>query len=57
MFTGDTLFCGGYGRTDLPGGSSKLLLASLTRLFAMSGDIQIYPGHDGVSTIGREAYS
>jgi len=55
MFTGDTLFCGGYGRTDLPGGDSKLLLASLMRLFAMNGDIQIYPGHDGISTIGQEA--
>jgi glyoxylase-like metal-dependent hydrolase (beta-lactamase superfamily II) len=55
MFTGDTLFCGGYGRTDLPGGSDELLLASLTRLFAMNGGIQIFPGHDGVSTIGREA--
>jgi len=55
MFTGDTLFCGGYGRTDLPGGSDKLLLASLKRLFAMNGDIQIYPGHDGISTIGQEA--
>jgi glyoxylase-like metal-dependent hydrolase (beta-lactamase superfamily II) len=55
MFTGDTLFCGGYGRTDLPGGSDELLLASLTRLFAMNGDIQIFPGHDEVSTIGREA--
>jgi glyoxylase-like metal-dependent hydrolase (beta-lactamase superfamily II) len=55
MFTGDTLFCGGYGRTDLPGGDAKLLFASLTRLFAMDGDIQVYPGHDGISTIGQEA--
>jgi hydroxyacylglutathione hydrolase len=55
MFTGDTLFCGGYGRTDLPGGNTKLLYASLMRLFAMNGDIQVYPGHDGITTIGREA--
>jgi len=55
MFTGDTLFCDGYGRTDLPGGNSKLLLASLMRLFAMNGDIQAYPGHDGITTIGQEA--
>jgi glyoxylase-like metal-dependent hydrolase (beta-lactamase superfamily II) len=55
MFTGDTLFCGGYGRTDLPGGNSRLFHASLTRLLAMDGDIQAYPGHDGVTTIGREA--
>jgi glyoxylase-like metal-dependent hydrolase (beta-lactamase superfamily II) len=55
MFTGDTLFCGGYGRTDLPGGNSKLLYAGLMRLFAMNGDIQVYPGHDGITTIGQEA--
>jgi len=54
LFSGDTLFCGGYGRTDLPGGNSKLLHASLTRLFAMDGDIQVYPGHDGITTIGDE---
>jgi glyoxylase-like metal-dependent hydrolase (beta-lactamase superfamily II) len=55
MFTGDTLFCDGYGRTDLPGGNAKLLNASLTRLFAMDGEIQVYPGHGGISTIGQEA--
>jgi glyoxylase-like metal-dependent hydrolase (beta-lactamase superfamily II) len=55
MFSGDTLFCGGYGRTDLPGGNAKLLLASLKRLFNMNGDIQVYPGHDGITTIGQEA--
>jgi glyoxylase-like metal-dependent hydrolase (beta-lactamase superfamily II) len=55
LFSGDTLFCDGYGRTDLPGGDSKLLLASLMRLFAMNGDIQVYPGHDGITTIGQEA--
>jgi len=55
MFTGDTLFCGGYGRTDLPGGNDKQLLASLMRLFAMNGDIQVFPGHDGISTIGQES--
>jgi len=55
MFTGDTLFCGGYGRTDLPGGNSRQLHASLMRLFDMKGDIQVYPGHDGITTIEREA--
>jgi len=55
LFTGDTLFCGGYGRTDLPGGNSKLLYASLMRLLKMNGDIQVYPGHDGITTIGQEA--
>jgi hydroxyacylglutathione hydrolase len=55
LFTGDVLFCGGYGRTDLPGGNSKMLYASLMRLFAMNGGIQVYPGHDGITTIGQEA--
>lgn len=55
LFSGDTLFCGGYGRTDLPGGSAELLFASLTRLFNMNGDIQVFPGHDGTTTIGQEA--
>jgi len=55
MFTGDTLFCDGYGRTDLPGGNSEQLYASLKRLFAMNGDIQVYPGHGDITTIGREA--
>jgi len=55
LFSGDTLFCDGYGRTDLPGGSTEMLYASLMRLFAMNGDIQVYPGHDRITTIGREA--
>jgi len=56
LFSGDTLFCGGYGRTDLPGGDDRLLYASLTRLFAMNGKIRIFPGHDGITTIGQEAH-
>ncbi|MCL2761605.1 MAG: MBL fold metallo-hydrolase [Treponema sp.] len=45
LFTGDTLFCDGYGRTDLPGGSGSQLVASLKRLFALDSTTQIYPGH------------
>jgi len=55
LFSGDTLFNSGYGRIDLPGGDGKLLYASLMRLFAMKGDIQVYPGHDGITTIGQES--
>ena len=55
LFTGDTLFCAGYGRTDLPGGSEEQLFASLKRLFAMDGGIQVYPGHGPATTIEREA--
>jgi len=55
LFSGDTLFCGGYGRTDLPGGNTKQLINSLTRLFVMDGEIIVYPGHDAITTIGQEA--
>ena len=55
LFSGDTLFRSGYGRTDLPGGSEESIFASLRRLFAMDGGIQVYPGHGPATTIGREA--
>lgn len=45
LFTGDTLFEYGYGRTDLPGGSARSLYASLQRLMPMQHDHSIYPGH------------
>jgi len=54
LISGDTLFNAGYGRTDLPGGDEQALLGSLRRLFAMDGDIAVYPGHGGETTIGRE---
>jgi len=55
LFSGDTLFYGNYGRTDLPGGSDAQLFASLKRLFAMDGGIRVYPGHGPATSIGREA--
>jgi len=54
MFTGDTLFCDGYGRTDLHGGNGHELVASLKMLLAMEGGIRVYPGHDCDSTIAAE---
>ena len=45
LFTGDTLFHYGYGRTDLPGGSRAKLAESLRRLQPMVQQLQIYPGH------------
>ena len=54
IFTGDTLFAGGYGRTDLPGGSDQSILSSLQRLFAFDPGIAVYPGHGGTTTIGKE---
>jgi len=55
LFSGDTLFKSGYGRTDLPGGSEKEISQSLRRLFEMDGNINVYPGHGGATTIRREA--
>lgn len=55
LFSGDTLFENGYGRTDLPGGDDALLSASLRRLFAMDGGIRVYPGHGSATSIGKEA--
>jgi glyoxylase-like metal-dependent hydrolase (beta-lactamase superfamily II) len=47
LLTGDTLFVGECGRTDLPGGSSKDMYYSLfDKLMKLDGDIEVYPGHD-----------
>jgi glyoxylase-like metal-dependent hydrolase (beta-lactamase superfamily II) len=47
VFTGDTLFVGGVGRTDLPGGSWPLLLHSIqTKLLVLPDDTMVYPGHN-----------
>jgi hydroxyacylglutathione hydrolase len=47
LFTGDTLFVGAVGRTDLPGGSAKQLLRSIReKLYALPGDTRVWPGHD-----------
>lgn len=54
MFTGDTLFCAGFGRMDLYGGSPVEMRTSLKKLFAMPADITVYPGHGEFSTIGAE---
>ena len=45
LFTGDTLFHYGYGRTDLPGGSWHQLAASLRRLQPLAQQYEIFPGH------------
>jgi len=53
MFTGDTLFAEGFGRSDFFGGSAREMLDSLKMLFEMDGDIRIYPGHGEASTIAH----
>lgn len=55
-FTGDTLFAEGYGRTDLWGGSTPALCASLKALSGLDPQTRIYPGH-GESTALRYAIS
>ena len=55
VFTGDSLFCDGIGRTDLSGGNEELLIRSIKeKLFTLPDDAVIYPGHGPSSTIGRE---
>lgn len=54
IFSGDTLFCGGMGRTDLYGGSYSELSASLKKLANLEGDFQVYPGHGPSTTLEQE---
>ena len=58
LFSGDTLFAGGVGRTDLPGGSSDALFSSIReRIFSLAGDTVVYPGHGERTTVARERES
>ena len=54
IFTGDTLFAGACGRTDLPGGDAQWLRRSLARLAALEEDPTVYPGHGESSSLARE---
>lgn len=54
LFSGDTLFEGSCGRTDLPGGNGKQMRDSLNRLAALEGNCAIYPGHGGATTLDEE---
>lgn len=57
MFTGDTLFAGSIGRTDLQGGSYSLIIESCKRLLTLPEEVQILPGHGPASTIAREQHN
>ena len=55
LFSGDTLFAGSIGRTDLPGGDYDRIMVSLTgKIMGLDSDVCVYPGHGGETTIGRE---
>lgn len=55
VFSGDTLFLGGVGRTDLPGGSMTVLMSSIRdKLLALPGTTKVYPGHGPDTTIRAE---
>lgn len=57
LFSGDTLFRGGIGRTDFPGASDKEMQRSLMKLAQLPADTVVYPGHGEKTTIGRELTS
>ena len=54
VFTGDTLFAGSIGRTDLPGSSFRDMMESLGRLMELPDETIVYPGHGDVTSIGWE---
>lgn len=54
VFTGDTLFAGSIGRTDLPQSSEKDMLGSLRKLLSLPDSFVVYPGHGPETTIGEE---
>jgi len=55
LFSGDQLFAGSIGRSDLPGGSFQDLMASMrSQVMTLDDDVEVLPGHGPETTIGRE---
>lgn len=54
LFSGDTLFCQGVGRTDFSYGSAQDLEESIDKLFKLPGKTHVYPGHGPETTVERE---
>ncbi len=58
LLTGDVLFCGGVGRTDLPGGSWRVLEESIrNKIYSFPDDTEVLPGHGPTTTVGQEKLS
>jgi hydroxyacylglutathione hydrolase len=58
LFSGDTLFCRGIGRTDLPGGDTAAIVSSIQNvLFTLPGETRVYPGHGPDTDIESEKES
>jgi glyoxylase-like metal-dependent hydrolase (beta-lactamase superfamily II) len=58
LFAGDLVFAGSIGRTDLPGGSPRDMLASLAgRFLVLPDETEVLPGHGPATTVGRERAS
>lgn len=58
IFTGDTVFAGSIGRTDLPGGSYEIIIKSIKeKLLTLSGEYKLFPGHGPASTLSSERMS
>ena len=58
LLTGDLLFCGGVGRTDLPGGSWSVLEESIrSKIYSFPDETEVLPGHGPTTTIGQEKNS
>ena len=58
LFSGDTLFAGSIGRTDLPNGSHQQLLDGIARhLMVLPAETRVFPGHGSSSTLGAESAS
>ena len=54
LFSGDTLFAGTYGRTDIPGGSEEEMQESIKKLMELPDETIVYPGHGDATTIAEE---
>ena len=56
LFTGDTLFRGSIGRTDLPSGNTAEIMKSLKKLASLKGDYKVYCGHGEDTTLDFERF-